>query len=129
MGKVDQMESLFLHAAQAREIDQAKATARRGTSNALDAKRSVRSLEDRLDRLTLVNMAMWSLLKDKLGLTEEDLISRMVEIDISDGRPDGKVTVGVRKCGKCGRVLSPRHRKCLYCGAADLRATAFEATL
>jgi len=114
--------------AQSRGINQAKNAARRGTAKALDAKRDVRYLEERLDRLTLVNMAMWSLLKEKVGVAEEDLINRMVEIDISDGKPDGKVTPGVRKCGKCGRTLSPRHRKCLYCGAADLRATAFEAT-
>lgn len=123
------MDAVLLHMAQARDIGEAKAAAHRGTAKAIDAKRNVKFVEDRLDRLTLVNMAMWSLLKDKLGVTEEDLISRMVEIDITDGRADGKVTVGVRKCGKCGRTLSPRHRKCLYCGATDLRATAFEATL
>ena len=123
------MDALLLHMAQSREIGEAKNAARRGTAKALGAKRDVRYLEGRIDRLTLVNMAMWSLLKDKLGVTEEDLINRMVEIDISDGKADGKVTTGVRKCGKCGRTLAAKHRKCLYCGAADLRATAFEATL
>jgi ribosomal protein S27AE len=123
------MDAVLLHMAQSRGIDEAKSAARRGTAKAIDAKRNVKFVEDRLDRLTLVNMAMWSLLKDKTGVTEEDLINRMVEIDISDGRADGKVTPGVRKCGKCGRTLAAKHRKCLYCGAADLRTTAFEATL
>lgn len=123
------MLNAFLRVAEMQRNKQEELAGERSARTALDAKRGIRHLQDRVDRLTLVNMAMWSLLKDKMGVTEEDLISRMVEIDISDGRPDGKVTVGVRKCGKCGRTLSPRHRKCLYCGAADLRATAFEATL
>lgn len=123
------MDALFLHMAQSRRINEAKNAARRGTAKALDAKRDVRYLEERLDRLTLVNMAMWSLLKEKVGVTEEELINRMVEIDISDRKADGKVTPDVRKCGKCGRTLAAKHRKCLYCGAADLRATAFDATL
>ncbi len=108
---------------------QAKLQSGRASSSALTARRDVRYLEGRLDRLTLVNAAMWSLMQEKLGLTEEELINRMVEIDISDGTPDGKITAGVRKCSKCGRTLAAKHRKCLYCGAADLRSTAFEATL
>jgi len=123
------MDRIMLHMAQSLNIGQAKAAAGRAGSSALAARRDVRYLQDRVDRLTLVNIAMWSLLKEQMGVTEEDLINRMVEIDISDGKADGKVTPGVRKCGKCGRTLSPRHRKCLYCGAADLRATAFEATM
>ncbi len=108
---------------------QAKLQSNRANSSALAARRDTRYLEVRLDRLTLVSAAMWSLLQDKLGLTEEDLVARMVEIDISDGTADGKITPGVRKCRKCSRTLAAKHRKCLYCGAADLRATAFEATL
>jgi len=123
------MLNAFFRVAEMQRNKQEELAAERSGRTALDAKRGLRHLQDRVDRLTLVNMAMWSLLKDKMGVTEEDLISRMVEIDITDGRADGKVTVGVRKCGKCGRTLSRRHRKCLYCGAADLRATAFEATL
>lgn len=123
------MLNAFFRVAEMQRNKQEQLAAERSGRTALDAKRGLRHLQDRVDRLTLVNMAMWSLLKDKMGVTEEDLISRMVEIDITDGRADGKVTVGVRKCGKCGRTLSRRHRKCLYCGAADLRATAFEATL
>lgn len=107
----------------------ARDASQRRSRSALTAKRDVRYLEGRLDRLTLVNTAMWSLMQEKLGLTEEELINRMVEIDISDGVPDGKITTGVRKCSKCGRTLAAKHRKCLYCGAADLRSTAFEATL
>ena len=86
-------------------------------------------IEDRLDKLALVNMAMWSLIRQHTGLTEEDLMQRVQEIDLIDGRPDGKVTRQVMRCQSCKRVMSPRHSKCLYCGAAKLELTAFDAVV
>jgi ribosomal protein S27AE len=87
---------------------------------------SVEVLEDRLEKLSLVSLAMWSLIQEKTGLTEQDLMDRVKAIDLADGIEDGKVTQTVSKCVKCGRTMSPRHRKCLYCGAAELRTSAFD---
>jgi len=85
-----------------------------------------REVEDRLERLTLVCMALWSLLQDKTNLTEQDLLDRVKLIDGIDGNPDGKATRGVRSCPKCHRTMSPRHRKCLYCGAQEMVSSAFD---
>ena len=87
----------------------------------------VASLEDRIDHLTLVNMAMWSLLQEKTGLTEQDLLDRVRQIDLQDGVEDGKARKQIAKCPKCGRTMSPRHRRCLYCGAGELNYTAFDS--
>ena len=89
--------------------------------------RSVEHLEDRLERLSLVCMAMWSLLQDKTHLTEEELLQRVKMLDMMDGTADGKATRTVQKCDKCGRTMSPRHRRCLYCGAAETHSSAFDA--
>jgi ribosomal protein S27AE len=86
----------------------------------------VEELQDRLEKLSLVSLAMWSLLQEKTGLTEQDLMDRVRAIDLADGVEDGKVTQTVSKCVKCGRTMSPRHRKCLYCGAAELKTSAFD---
>lgn len=91
------------------------------------AKREVRHLEERLDRLSLVCMAMWSLLQDKAGVTEEQLLERVRAIDLMDGVEDGKATRTISKCAQCNRVMSPRHRRCLYCGAERLVQSAFDA--
>lgn len=85
-----------------------------------------RFLEDRLDRLALICMAMWSLVQPKTDLTEEDLLQRVKEIDLMDGTEDGKITRQVVRCGKCDRPMSSRHTRCIYCGSEQLAACAFD---
>ncbi|MBN1555999.1 MAG: zinc-ribbon domain-containing protein [Phycisphaerae bacterium] len=87
----------------------------------------VRFLEDRLDKLLLVCSALWELLRDRTDLTEDDLLAKVQEVDLRDGQADGKITRTVKKCPKCGRTMSPRHKQCLYCGEPDLSAGAFDA--
>ena len=87
----------------------------------------VRRLEDRLDRLVLVNMAMWSLLQEKTGLTEQDLMDRVQQVDLADGQLDGKARKPPARCPDCERMMSPRHKRCLYCGADRLDYTAFDS--
>ena len=107
----------------------AESTAERGVSRAEQAKNDVRLLEDRLDRLSLVCRALWELLKDRTDLQEEDLVTKVREIDMRDGKEDGKMGRTVKNCGKCGRTMSARHSRCLYCGAQDLSAEAFDRTM
>ncbi|MEM1209261.1 MAG: hypothetical protein AAGI54_08335 [Planctomycetota bacterium] len=106
---------------------QAAADAARAESAARRVEQGSRDANDRLERLTLVCMAMWSLLQDKTNLTEADLLERVKLIDNIDGTPDGKATRGVRSCPKCHRTMSPRHRKCLYCGTEETHSSAFDA--
>ncbi len=80
-----------------------------------------RQLEARLDALTLMSMAMWSLLEEKLGVTEAELAKRVEEIDLRDGKLDGRVSPTLAECPSCGRRMSARHRHCLYCGAEGLK--------
>ena len=105
----------------------AEASAARAASAAGSAKREVTHLEDRLERLSLVCMAMWSLIQDKTKLTEQDLMERVKVIDLMDGMEDGKASRTVQKCRACDRVMSSRHRKCLYCGAKKLAQSAFDS--
>ena len=99
----------------------------RAAAAAGNAQRDVAHLEDRIERLSLVCMAMWSLIQDKTRLSESDLLERVKMIDLMDGVEDGKATRGVQKCHACQRVMSPRHRRCLYCGAEKLAQSAFDA--
>ena len=74
-------------------------------------------------------MAMWSIISEKTGVTEEQLIERVKQIDLMDGAADGKLKRQIAKCSACGRVMSPRHTKCLYCGAEKLQITAFDEVI
>ncbi len=84
------------------------------------------TLEDRLERLALICMAMWSLLQSETNLTEQDLLARVKEIDLMDSVVDGKITRQVTRCGRCDRPMSSRHIKCIYCGSEHLKASAFD---
>lgn len=99
------------------QIQEARADAR----NAIEASNyraetELQRLRDRIDTLTLTNLAMWSVLRDKLGLTDDELEKRVRELDLADGVADGKLTVGPWPCPKCKRPNSPKHINCLYCG-------------
>lgn len=95
--------------------------ARTDAKNALDAVKhrsdsEVERLRDRIDTLTLTNLAMWTLLRDKLGLTDAQLENRVRELDLADGVMDGKLAVGPWDCKKCNRPNSPKRDHCMYCG-------------
>lgn len=77
----------------------------------------IRDLRERMDHLTMISMALWSLLKEHTDLTEEDLEARVEKIDLADGHLDGRVRVAIQNCSQCNRVVSKRHSRCLYCGA------------
>jgi len=116
----------FLYGPSLIESSLAQRTASEAGNRADAAARTVKDLEARIERLTLVNLAIWSLLREKLGFTEENLLDRVREIDLQDGVLDGKVARQTTKCSNCGRTMSTRHNKCLYCGHEDLVSTAFD---
>lgn len=85
------------------------------------ARRAQRDVDEsamRLDRAVLALEAVWTLVREKLNLTEEELAQRMNDLDLSDGRLDGKVNKGAVTCPGCSRTISRRLPKCIYCGQA-----------
>lgn len=91
----------------------------RGHSNdsvALQARQDVRELRHQVERLSLLNQALWEILREKAGLTDADLERKAHEIDLRDGVEDGKMGGNALTCPTCGRVSNAKHYKCLYCG-------------
>lgn len=84
--------------------------------DARGSRRQVEELQARLDRTLLTCEAIWTLVRDKFGLTEVDLLNRINELDMADGRLDGKVRRPGHKCPACERVIGPRFPNCMYCG-------------
>lgn len=81
-----------------------------------DTKSRIRDLEARVDKLELVCESLWNIIKEEKQLKEIDLIELMTQIDLRDGRFDGKkMKTPSIKCPKCGRMNSKRHSKCMYC--------------
>ena len=81
---------------------------------------------DRVDKLTLICQAMFELLQETSGISEEQLKQKIVEIDGRDGTVDGRITPQIKKCPNCDAAISPHFGRCLFCGYKD-EAAAFTA--
>jgi len=121
--------SMFWELHQQRQIAEAASTARKGASKMGEVQRDLRGLEDRVARLAMVCSAMWSLIQEQTDLTEEDLMARVQEMDVQDGVADGKVTKKVGRCPHCGRPMSARRQRCMYCGKDRPKSSAFDSAV
>jgi hypothetical protein len=74
------------------------------------------SVEQRLDRALVTMEAMWTLLRERLQVTDEELAKRIVEVDESDGILDGKVRRPPVICPHCKKTIPSHFLRCLYCG-------------
>ncbi|HEX9795129.1 MAG TPA: hypothetical protein VGC54_14190 [Planctomycetota bacterium] len=72
-------------------IEQARLEAGSAKSHAKRARYSAAEVEERLDQLSLVCRAMWEMLSEKTGMTEEALSARVEEVDLRDGVRDGRL--------------------------------------
>lgn len=83
-------------------------------------------IDDRIDRLTMVIQAMWSLMVEQ-GLTEDDLRERIASLDAADGNVDGRATPGPDTCPECRAVVSGGAAMCQFCGHELGDGSAFAA--
>lgn len=80
---------------------------------------AVRNSDDlrlQVQRLELICHALWELLSESTGATDQQLKSKVREIDLRDGRLDGRLEPKVISCSGCGRQFNHRHPVCIYCG-------------
>ena len=88
----------------------------RAESRANEAQRDVRALEEQLAKTLMICEALWELLSEQTNLTQEHLYKKLYEIDMRDGKLDGKNDAKVMECPNCGRKVTTRRETCLYCG-------------
>ena len=99
------------------QIDSARSKAIDAKFNAEIANNKVDQLENRVEALALACQAMWELLAPKIDGSTQILAEKMEEIDLRDGKRDGKSTLDVSECLSCHHKLSGKHPYCFYCGA------------
>ncbi len=89
-----------------------------------------RDMERRYERLRLVTMAMWALLKERSGLTEADLQKYVNQVDLIDGKLDGRLTreKGIIECPRCHRRVLKTALACVYCGEPNAQGDSFLGT-
>jgi hypothetical protein len=119
------MLELFWEFKQQRDIAEARTRANASERTAIDSQRQIRELQERVDRLTLISAAMWDLLQERVGLSEKALMDKIEQIDLTDGKLDGRLRKDAASCTKCNRSIASRHRRCIYCGEERAPTSAF----
>jgi len=92
-----------------------------------DLREGTADLHARIDRLTMVNEALWTLLQEASNLTDEHLINRIGELDESDGKSDGVFKPAALRCNKCDAAVGHGRRTCMFCGAEATARSPFRS--
>ena len=75
-----------------------------------------------VEKLFMITEALWAILKEQHGYTDDNLGQMIQDIDLRDGKLDGKVAKQQNpSCPQCGRTLMGKHPVCLYCGTGVAR--------
>jgi hypothetical protein len=114
------LEGLFIAGAagQMARAGRAESAADRAATTAAEVRRENEWLRRDVEKLFLISRALWTLLQDQHGYTEDQLVQRIQDIDALDGRLDGRMAKERMQpdCPHCGRKLIGKRPMCLYCG-------------
>ena len=91
--------------------------------------KEVQRLDSKIDGLALICQALLEILQEKAELSEKEIVEKIKEIDLRDGREDGKLTGKMSSCSKCKRPAHSRQRTCMYCGTAIIAGNIVEKSL
>lgn len=83
------------------------------------------TLSEKIDQLYIMNLAALELLTE-LGITQSQIMKKIEEIDLRDGKLDGKLSQPT-ECPDCGHRISKRRTNCFYCGS-KINSFGFKAT-
>lgn len=94
----------------ARSAKEAEGVARRAESVAI-------RIQDQLERQALLIRSLLEMCARKGLFTSEEFRALVNEVDLSDGRLDGKFKAqgGPRNCPECGKVNGKHAVACMYC--------------
>lgn len=81
------------------------------------AQREIEQLGHEVHRLYMVTEALWTLIRDRTDLDDEQLMDLISKIDLRDNvRSEMAAESEIHSCPTCGRTLSIRHTTCIFCG-------------
>ena len=107
-------------------IGQASNEARQASNKADAVVSEFARLQRRIDRLSLAAQAMWELLRDRSGVTEDELQTKILEIDLRDGLTNGRMQTQITDCPQCQAKTNSKRSTCVICGAPLTKGHSFE---
>jgi len=103
------------------DIESLKATAGSAVASTSSLERRVGKLTERLGRLELTVEGVYRALESKGHITTEEFRDLLVQIDLEDGREDGRIGVDrsakAPSCPACSRPINPKRTHCVFCHA------------
>lgn len=108
------------------KIQSAQDTAERAANKVDRSTEELTHLRRHVERLTLTCQALWELLRERNIATEAELETRILEIDLRDGKADGRIGSKISACPNCGSNTHSRRQTCVMCGAPLSREHIFE---
>ena len=110
--------SLAVGIAAHRRINTLKSDMRAQKLSVDESELSAVSMRQDIEKLYMLVEALWCIVKETSGLGDEDLIGLVKQIDMQDGKLDGRnsANAGILKCSNCGRTILKGQSKCIYCG-------------
>lgn len=108
-------------------INDAAFRAKAADDRARTASGDAEDLRHRVERLTLACQALWELLRERLNVSDTELMDVMRAIDLRDGHADGRIGHSVVRCEQCQRPNSGGAQACVYCGASIAPAHVFRS--
>lgn len=111
--------SFFHEMRQQQNIGQAKADAREAQRNAEGAQEVIRRLEKKVESLISVTQALWKILQEQHGLSEQELLQRVQQLASGERK-------SAQNCAQCGRVVGKSQAKCMYCGTSRQVESVFD---
>jgi len=75
----------------------------------------VEDVDERFDKLLYIVRAIWAIMEEQ-GLTSDDLIEKIQELDISDEIQDRTVRESAKTCPSCESIVPAGRENCQVCG-------------
>lgn len=72
-------------------------------------------VDERFDKLLYIVRAIWAIMEEQ-GLTSDDLIEKIQELDISDEIQDRTVRESAKTCPSCESIVPAGRENCQVCG-------------
>lgn len=79
------------------------------------------ALEERLEHLTVMCEALWSLLHEKVGLSDEQLVAAVTAL-LEERASEEKIGLEPERCPSCDAALNRELDHCQFCGYKVERA-------
>jgi hypothetical protein len=87
--------------------------------------RLLETLQARVEKLVLINQALWTFIQETTAKREQDLIERVRQL--RQENVEKKARGGaVRQCPNCNRPVSISQERCIFCGSEIVPESAFD---